>query len=73
MIHFFARVIHPCIFFISSLQQKTQGKKDMEKRQNYLPPVADVVELTAAGALLQGSPTGGYLEDYGNEITTEWL
>lgn len=45
----------------------------MEKRQNYLPPVADVVELTAAGALLQGSPTGGYLEDYGNEITTEWL
>lgn len=45
----------------------------MEKRQNYLPPVADVVELTAAGVLLQGSPTGGYLEDYGNEITTEWL
>ncbi len=45
----------------------------MEKKLTYLPPATQVVALVAPNALMQSSPMLVILQDYGNEITTEWI
>lgn len=60
-------------FFHVIFAAETKTQKIMEKKLTYLPPATQVVLLVAANTLMQGSPTLVILQDYGNEITTEWI
>ena len=60
-------------FFHVSFAAETKTQKNMEKKLTYLPPATQVVALVAPNALMQSSPMLVILQDYGNEITTEWI
>lgn len=60
-------------FFYVIFAAETKTQKNMEKKLTYLPPATQVVALVAPNALMQSSPMLVILQDYGNEITTEWI